>query len=133
MPFDLESTWSAAVLTVVANVVDPSMFDGCHGSLQIAYSLLGEMHVRGNHVAGLYRDELTLLQRFLSRLERDSTRPASFPDPAAASLDDSTGFTSTDADVNDWWSDNIMNADQLNAVADSISLDDLEWLISGSF
>ena len=109
------------------------MFDGCHGSLQIAYSLLGEMHVRGNHVADLYRDELTLLQRFLSRLESDSNRPASFPDPAAASLDDSTVFTSTDADANDWWSDNIMNADQLNAVADSISLDDLEWLISGSF
>lgn len=118
---------------MVANVVDPSMSDGCHNALQIAYSLLGEMLVRGNHVAGLYRDELTLLQRFLGKLETDSTHPASFTDPAAASLHDPMNLTTTNGDANDWWSDDIMNADQLNAVADSLSLDGLEWLVSGSF
>lgn len=117
---------------VVANVVDPSMSEGCHNSLQIAHSLLGEMLMRGNHVAGLYRNELTLLQRFLSKLESDSTQPASVSDPAAASLHDSMNLTATDGDANDWWSDDFMNADQLNAVADSLSLDGLEWLISGS-
>ena len=89
--------------------------------------------MRGNHVAGMYKDELTLLQRFLSKLETGSTHPASVPDPAAAGLDNSIYLTTLDGDANEWWSDDIMTADQLNAVADSLSLDGLEWLISGSF
>ena len=78
------------------------MSDGCHSSLQIAHSLLEEMLGRGNHVAGMYKDELTLLQKFLSKLETDSTHPASVPDPAAADIEDSMNLTPSDWDANEW-------------------------------
>jgi len=104
-----------------------------HDSVQIAYSVLGEMAVRGNHVARLYSDELSFLQSSLSKLETDSNHSERVSDLGAAGPSGFMIYDKVGETTNEWWSDDVMNGDQLNAVADLLSLDGLEWLTSGSF
>lgn len=129
--FDLESTWSAAVLTMVADVVDPSLLVGCHESRDIAYSVLDEMFSRGNLVAGSCKDELAILEQYLAKLDSDVTYPArAIHVPEVGS---SNAMSLTDEEtIDDWLFENGISGEQLNEVADSLNLDGLEWLTSGS-
>lgn len=89
--------------------------------------------MRGNLVASSYKDELLLLERSLEKLETDSTYPERLPNRGEGTTISPTVNTASDEAVNEWWFENVVSAEQLNAVADSLSLDGLEWLTSGSF
>ncbi|KAJ9654901.1 hypothetical protein H2201_008911, partial [Coniosporium apollinis] len=67
--FDLESTWSAALVLLIAPVVDPSLFEGKDSSLETAQIVLDEMAAKGNLIAASRRAELEQLNMSLRKLE----------------------------------------------------------------
>lgn len=134
--FDLESTWSATVLIMVANAVDPSLLAGYSDSQEITYSVLDEMFSRGNLVAGLYRDDLNLLAQYLENLNSNSTNRMTAAGSSEQVDRHRTFDFVTDSlsgeDLQLWDFDSALTGEQLIEVADSLNLDGLDWLTNGS-
>ncbi|KAM0716638.1 hypothetical protein Q7P37_008083 [Cladosporium fusiforme] len=134
--FDLESTWSATVLMMVANAVDPSLLAGYSDSQQITYSVLDEMFSRGNLVAGLYRDDLNLLAQYLENLNSNATNRTTAAGSSEQGDHHRTFDFVTDSlsgeDLQLWDFDSALTGEQLIEVADSLNLDGLDWLTNGS-
>lgn len=116
---------------MVADVVDPSLLVGCQESRDIAHSVLDEMFSRGNLVAGSYKDELAILEQYLAKLDNDVTYPARAVYVPEVSSSNTLSFTDEET-IDDWLLENGISGEQLNEVADSLNLDGLEWLTSGS-
>jgi hypothetical protein len=70
VPFDLESTWSASVVILVAHAVDPSLLRNVDELRQIAFAVLSEMVARGNRVAGFYKSWRRVLSVWATIMER---------------------------------------------------------------
>ena len=152
IPFDLESTWSCAVVFLVTNMVDPSLLRKNESWLQKTHSILDEMVSRGNLVAGLRKAELQQLDETLTRLHTttSSTALVATTTHDAAVLQQQqrfegdggppTGGAESVQDVGschsqmrfeplqDWNSEEGLSGDQLIAVADSLDFSHLDWL-----
>ena len=144
IPFDLESTWSCAVVFLVANMVDPSLLRKNESWLQKTHSILDEMVSRGNLVAGLRKAELQQLDETLTRLHTTSlsttlvgTHDAVLQrfegDAAGAESVQDVGSSHSHSQMQfeplqDWNSEEGLSGDQLIAVADSLDFSHLDWL-----
>ncbi|KAL8952229.1 MAG: hypothetical protein Q9222_001843 [Ikaeria aurantiellina] len=140
IPFDLETTWSCAVLLLVAKRVDPSLLKG-EPWLQKIYLILYKMVLRGNLIAGLRKAELQQLDEAPARLHSPSTNPMPSYDHVVGGNFDSdprSGDSARDADSNhsqmqfeplhDWNSDEGFTGERLIAFADSLDFTTLDWL-----
>ena len=146
VPFDLESTWSAAVVLLVAHAVDPSLLRNVDELRSIAYAILSEMVARGNRVASFYKEELELLEHHLRELASASTLVSgggydagagpssnSNSDSTTAGLGggnfDSTGFSAGGRNtLQEWYfDDGMIDGEQLMRAANSLDLDAFQW------
>ncbi|KAJ8112456.1 hypothetical protein OPT61_g5177 [Boeremia exigua] len=148
VPFDLESTWSAALVLLIAPVVDPSLFKDSEGSLQAAFDVLNEMASVGNSVAASRKEELSQLRDTLKALEfmepsqRHSTQISpngsndiytlqSFEDirpGTLGSMQSEVEYMSTHSfDMED-----VLSSEQLDAVANAMNLNGLDWTWAAS-
>ena len=146
VPFDLESTWSAAVVLLVAHAVDPSLLRNVDELRNIAYAILSEMVARGNRVANFYKEELELLEHHLRELASSGAMVAGGgydvgAGPSSNSNSDSTAglgggnFDSTGFSagggrnaLQEWYfDDGMIDGEQLMRAANSLDLDAFQW------
>jgi hypothetical protein len=148
VPFDLESTWSAAVVLLVAHAVDPSLLRNVEELRNIAYAILSEMVARGNRVASFYKEELELLEHHLRELASSGAPGTAGVHDAGAGpssnsnsestttgtgggIYDSTGFSTAggrNAPLQEWYfDDNMIDGEQLMRAANSLDLDAFQW------
>jgi hypothetical protein len=148
VPFDLESTWSAAVVLLVAHAVDPSLLRNVEELRNIAYAILSEMVARGNRVASFYKEELELLEHHLRELASSGALGTAGVHDAGAGpssnsnsestttgtgggIYDSTGFSTAggrNAPLQEWYfDDNMIDGEQLMRAANSLDLDAFQW------
>ena len=156
IPFDLESTWSCAVVFLVTNMVDPSLLRRNESWLQKTHSILDEMVSRGNLVAGLRKAELQQLDETLTRLHTTTTSSTALVTttsthdanvlqqqqqqpfegdgpPAAGGAESVQDVGSCQSQMQfeplqDWNSEEGLSGDQLIAVADWLDFSHLDWL-----
>lgn len=145
VPFDLEATWSAAVVIQVAHAVDPSLLRNFDELRQIAYAVLSEMVARGNRVASFYKEELELLEHHLRELASAATNANQDPGaagtgPLSNSNSDATGtfdssvFSAGGQSLQEWYfDDGMIDGEQLMRAADSLNLDAFQWYAEDSF
>lgn len=145
VPFDLESTWSASVVILVAHAVDPSLLRNVDELRQIAFAILSEMVARGNRVAAFYKEELELLEHHLrelassgaANLGHDYGGAAAGAGPASASNSestsaagnfDSTGFSTGQPGLQEWYfDDGVIDGEQLMRAAESLDVGAFQW------
>jgi hypothetical protein len=114
VPFDLESTWSASVVILVAHAVDPSLLRNVDELRQIAFAVLSEMVARGNRVASFYKEELELLE--------------------STGAFDTTGFATGGPSLQEWYfDDGMIDGEQLMRAADSLNVDAFQWYTDDTF
>ena len=140
IPFDLESTWSCAVVLLVTGMVDPSLLGKDEAWLQKTNTILEEMVSRGNLVAELRKAELQQLGETLTRLHSRPTAPLHAQGPAEPVFEayPGGGYGARDAEstrsptqfesLHDWNSEEGFNGDGLNAVADALDFTPPDWL-----
>ncbi|KAH6612413.1 Zn(II)2Cys6 transcription factor [Boeremia exigua] len=148
VPFDLESTWSAALVLLIAPVVDPSLFKDNEGSLQTALDVLNEMASTGNSIASFRKDELSQLRDTLKSLELMEPNPRyptqlspndsndAFPlqpyediQPGTlASMQSEVEYMSTHS----FDMEEVLSSEQLEAVANAMNLNGLDWTWAAS-
>lgn len=145
VPFDLESTWSASVVILVAHAVDPSLIRNVDELRQISYSVLSEMVARGNRVATFYKEELELLEHHLRELASGAvnlgydyggagTGPGSNSNSESTGNFDSTGFSTGGGSLQEWYfDDGMIDGEQLMRAADSLNLDAFQWYAGDNF
>lgn len=144
IPFDLDSTWSCAVVLLVTKMVDPSLLHKDSDWLPKIRIILEEMVSRGNLVAELRKTELQQLEETLTRLH--SPPPSTLPPPhphesVVQNFDEPTMAAETPRDVvsshsqlqqfeplQDWNSDEGFTGDGLIAFADSLDMTTPDWL-----
>ena len=148
VPFDLESTWSAALVLLIAPIVDPSLFRDNDGSLQTAFDVLNEMAAVGNSVAACRKGELEQLRETLKALESIGPSPQV---PTQLSPDDSNeafalqpfdpnqpvtiGSMQSEVEYKSTHSfdmEDVLNSEQLEAVANAMDLNGLDWTWAAS-
>ncbi|OGM44511.1 Zn(II)2Cys6 transcription factor [Aspergillus bombycis] len=71
LPFDLEATYTAAVVLVAAPAADASLLDDWTPWFHTSVTVLDEMISRGNLIAGFRKSELQQLAGMLSQLTAD--------------------------------------------------------------
>ncbi|KAB8271072.1 hypothetical protein BDV30DRAFT_214148 [Aspergillus minisclerotigenes] len=71
LPFDLEATYTAAVVLVTAPAADASLLDDWTSWFHTSVTVLDEMISRGNLIAGFRKSELQQLAGMLSHLADD--------------------------------------------------------------
>ncbi|PIG80462.1 Zn(II)2Cys6 transcription factor [Aspergillus arachidicola] len=71
LPFDLEATYTAAVVLVIAPAADASLLDDWTPWFHTSVTVLDEMISRGNLIAGFRKSELQQLAGMLSHLADD--------------------------------------------------------------
>ena len=146
--FDLESTWSSAVVLLVAHAVDPSLLRNVDELRNIAYAILSEMVARGNRVASFYKEELELLEHHLRELASSgapnhggiydagagpssNSNSESTTTGTGGGIYDSTGFSADggrNAPLREWYfDDNMIDGEQLMRAANSLDLDAFQW------
>lgn len=137
IPFDLESAWSAALVLLIAPVVDPSLAKDTESSLQIAYKVIDEMALVGNTIAASRRAELEQLERTLRGLEA-LVQPELVHDPAidreeadfSQEILAQPGSTQSDVDLissHSYDFEDGLSGQQLAALADSLNLNGMDW------
>ncbi|KAM0794849.1 Zn(II)2Cys6 transcription factor [Usnea florida] len=139
IPFDLESTWSCAVVLLVTKMIDPSLLRRNESWLEQTHLILDEMVSRGNLIAGLRKAELQQLGDTLTKLHNTST---SLITPQTSVMQSFEGdhmggegvreMGSVPSQVQfeplqDWNSEEGLSGDQLIAVADSLDFTNLDW------
>lgn len=141
VPFDLESTWSASVVILVAHAVDPSLLRNVDELRQIAFAILSEMVARGNRVAAFYKEELELLEHHLRELASGAANlgydyggaagagPASNSNSeSTAGNFDSTGFSTGQPALQEWYfDDDVIDGEQLMRAAESLDVGAFQW------
>jgi hypothetical protein len=148
VPFDLESTWSAALVLLIARVVDPSLFKDHDGSLQTAFDVLNEMAAVGNSVAACRKGELEQLRETLKALE--SLDPSLQVPTQMSPNDGDEAFALQPFDPNqpgtigsmhsevEYMSahsfdmEEVLSSEQLEAVANAMNLNGLDWTWAAS-
>jgi hypothetical protein len=145
VPFDLESTWSASVVILVAHAVDPSLLRNVDELRQIAFAVLSEMVARGNRVASFYKEELELLEHHLRELASGAVAPgydsgAAGAGPGSNSNSestgafDTTGFATGGPSLQEWYfDDGMIDGEQLMRAADSLNVDAFQWYTDDTF
>jgi proline utilization trans-activator len=136
IPFDLEAVWSSAVVLLVIGIIDPSLLKDKDPFLQPAYTILDEMTASGNLVAEFRRNELQQLDHNLARFALATSHP-SFPDnhgigisqDERAEFDIATQISS----VESWVPEDGLSGEQLEALADSLNFNNLDWLPNYAF
>ncbi|KEQ68220.1 hypothetical protein M436DRAFT_77071 [Aureobasidium namibiae CBS 147.97] len=68
LSFDLDATFSSALVLLMAAVIVPSLPKGNNRPAEKAYQILGEMTTRGNSVAGFMLAELRQLETILGQI-----------------------------------------------------------------
>lgn len=128
IPFDMESTWSAALVLLIVSIVDPSLSENNDSSLHTAYTVLDEMSSRGNRIAAYRRAELLQLQTTLQTLatrRTDLSAEAMSPGQDTITVDSaSLGHPSLDY----LQTQCAFQNGHLDAVADSLDVAGLHWL-----
>lgn len=148
VPFDLESTWSAALVLLIAPVVDPSLFRDNDGSLQTAFDVLNEMAAVGNSVAACRKGELEQLRETLKALESISpssqvpTQPSPNGGNEAFALQpfdqNQSGIIGSMHSEVEYISahsfdmEEVLSSEQLEAVANAMNLNGLDWTWAAS-
>lgn len=141
VPFDLESTWSASVVILVAHAVDPSLLRNVAELRAIAFAILSEMVARGNRVAGFYKEELELLEHHLRELASGAvnlgydygaagTGPGSNSNSESTGNFDTTGFSAGGGGpaLQEWYfDDGMIDGEQLMRAADSLDVGAFQW------
>ncbi|KAL9584292.1 MAG: hypothetical protein Q9203_004724 [Teloschistes exilis] len=134
IPFDLESTWSCALVLLLAKLVDPSLLRKEESCMPKIHSILDEMVSRGNLIAGLRKIELQQLDETLTTLHNSASLGLiTAPDSIGQSFEEGAlGGGGVVRDVgsshsqmqfeplHDWNSEEGLSGDQLIAVADSL-------------
>ncbi|KAJ5585102.1 fungal-specific transcription factor domain-containing protein [Penicillium hispanicum] len=97
LPFELELTYAAALHLTMADALFPSSIDD-HSYSQAAHSILDEMIICGNRVAGARKGELGriegLFQELSRRVEQEGLRTLTLSDPG---LTDTTNISIPEA------------------------------------
>lgn len=141
MPFDLESTWSAALVLMIAPVVDPTLFRDHDGSLQTAFDVLNEMAAVGNSIAACRKGELEQLRDTFKALETMSQQastqfsPNDGNDPFAlqpfdANQPGTIGSMHSEVEymsAHSFDMEEVLSSEQLEAVANAMNLNELDW------
>lgn len=136
VPFDLESTWSAALVLLILPFIDPSLSQDTASSLHIVYDILEDMAAVGNIVASYRKTELAQLEQNLKALEamqRTEHYPIAEEDTIHTTplLDaDQPGSAQADLDYMSAYSfdvQDVLSSQQLEAVANSMNLNGLDW------
>lgn len=145
VPFDLESTWSASVVILVAHTVDRSLIRNVDELRQISFAILSEMVARGNRVAGFYKEELELLEHHLQELASAGINlghdygaagagPASNSNSESTGNFDTTGFSAAGPSIQEWYfDDGMIDGEQLLRAADSLDIDAFQWYTDNNF
>ena len=148
MPFDLESTWSAALVLLIAPIVDPSLFKDSDGPLQTAFDVLNEMASVGNSVAASRKEELARLRDILQTLESmTATQPTTTQFSPHGTHDafalqtfeevqpGTLGSLQSDVEYMSTHSfdmEEVLSSEQLEAVANAMNLNGLDWTWAAS-
>ncbi|KAJ4357246.1 uncharacterized protein N0V89_001821 [Didymosphaeria variabile] len=143
VPFDLESTWSAALVLLIASVVDPSLVHDTASSLKITFDVLNDMSAVGNSVATSRRAELERLKHTLKALENMGQQAPIHTSPPAAASDEPLAMATMNPNhpgtvrsgysdieymsAHSWDMEDVLNSAQLEAVAESMNLNGLDW------
>lgn len=138
VPFDLESTWSAALVLLIIPVVDPSLAKDTESAIKVAYDVFGEMAAVGNSVAVCRKAELEQLEKTLRALEAiPATESATSAlsdggDPYETQTVDTNPASLTQPDVEllstfSFDVEEVLTAQQLEAVADSMTMNGMDW------
>ncbi|KAJ4304925.1 hypothetical protein N0V90_000453 [Kalmusia sp. IMI 367209] len=146
IPFDLESTWSAALVLLITPVVDPSLFRDTEDSLQTAFDILSDMAAVGNSVAACRKAELEQLKETLRALENIGQHKhvqiplpdgdeifvlpmmdANQPDTVASIQPEIDYMSAHSFDMEE-----VLSSEQLEAVANAMNLNGLDWTWAAS-
>ncbi|KAF2720209.1 hypothetical protein K431DRAFT_271272 [Polychaeton citri CBS 116435] len=137
IPFDLESTWSSAVILLITNAVDPSLYKHDGTLLDSIHSVFDEMIAKGNLLASFRKAELRQLDLSLKRLAAMAVDPGN-----ATSEGFDSGYSGWDTlthmgtqisqgdtePLQGWNCEGALSSEQLVAVADSLDFSCLDWL-----
>ncbi|KNG82690.1 Zn(II)2Cys6 transcription factor [Aspergillus nomiae NRRL 13137] len=134
LPFDLEATYTAAVVLVTAPAADASLLDDWTPWFHTSVTVLDEMISRGNLIAGFRKSELQQLAGMLSQLTTDGDLHSAelarkgqldriisrLPSP---STPDRVFGISEITNLNPG-----LTTDEIMAVAESIDTGDVDWI-----
>lgn len=148
LPFDLDATFTATILLLMAPAADTSLTETDDEWWSTAQTVLSEMISRGNLVARYSKTELEQLNDILSQLPpavpvRSKSKHArrsgktthrreqsgtgySYETPAASTSDISSLEVPTSAESFHW--QDGLTAENLTTVAETLDLDGLDWL-----
>ncbi|KAF9890614.1 hypothetical protein FE257_005745 [Aspergillus nanangensis] len=134
LPFDLDSTFISAVVLVAAPATHCSLLDDASPWLHKSYTILDEMILRGNIIAGFRKAELEQLANMLTQLF--SSQPAvanepvqqtgivsRLPSPILPDHGQNTFGVPELPDLND-----VLTTAEIMAVAESIDTGDVDWI-----
>lgn len=148
VPFDLESTWSAALVLLIAPAIDPSLRKNHEVSLRTALDVLNEMSSVGNSIAASRQREIMQLKDTLAALQSMNARENTSAEPSAYNQtntlvfpylkeqqSDGLGFIQSEveyASVHSFDMEEVLSSEQLEAVANAMNLDSLDWTWAAS-
>jgi hypothetical protein len=142
IPFDLEALWSAVLVLLIVRIVDPSICATEDSPLLVAHAILVDMEVKGNMLAACRESELEHLDATLQQLATTQLEtPTS--DPAPREVDDSLCAPNVSISLGEkhsidlvaselstsatWNIDEVFDSQQLEAVANALDLDGMNW------
>ncbi|KAF2717807.1 hypothetical protein K431DRAFT_349272 [Polychaeton citri CBS 116435] len=140
LPFDLEVTWSSALVLFMTRAVDPSLLVEADTHMMPAYKILDEITARGNLIAEHRRSELRQLEMTLKHLESQeanegrldaaSAAPPGYGSPAWHAIGQAdTSQSQQDIDQLLGWDLGVeLSGEQLETIANALSFEDMEWL-----
>lgn len=131
--------WCAALVLLIAGFVDPSLFQDDDSSLRTAHLVLDDMALQGNQIAACRKAELKHIDMAMRKLEtivpldRADASALDRPDGEQATWDAVTQAgsvlsRSTFTPLQSWTFEDALNGQQLETVADALSLDGVDWL-----
>ncbi len=155
LPFDMEAAFVAGMVLLLAPVVDQA-FLGSHSLwLHMAYAILDELISQGHLQASARKTELQQLQHVFSQMTGSTTTTRGRHgdshglQPGSAQQNELSIDPSTAIDLSDtmapgnnqfdlgfiddaFWRTGGYTADHLMNVADTLDLDGIEWMTTGS-
>ncbi|OJJ42312.1 hypothetical protein ASPZODRAFT_20635 [Penicilliopsis zonata CBS 506.65] len=109
LTFDLDATFTSAVVLTIAQAIDPAMLDDWQAWTAKSHAVLDEMKSRGNLIAGFRKAELQMLAHLVADLQ-------SSPDPLVELTIPEVGRDPEELTT------------ELMAVAESIVTGDVDWI-----
>ncbi|EON62593.1 hypothetical protein W97_01817 [Coniosporium apollinis CBS 100218] len=142
LPFDSEAVFAASMALLLAPYVNRELLATQFPWLGMAYSILDELTIQGHIQAAARKTELQQLQQVLIQLptrevnaleHRHEGEAGQHEDLSMANLGGSEGIDMSNSDfVDDAIWRTAFTADQLMAVANTLDLDGIEWMTTGS-